>query len=103
MPNTGPGVSCHQEALPGGGSIWTYEAVQPHLPNGGTVTSSTPIDVMSHSVLVVAADGSALDLMEFAELPGDGDDLPLPTTGAPGPSTLAALARSTATAWQAAA
>jgi hypothetical protein len=33
---------------------------------------------MQRSVLVVATDRSALQMMEFAELPGEGDDVALP-------------------------
>jgi hypothetical protein len=102
IPNGRSGASCRREELPGGGTVWTYDSVQPHLPNGGTVTSSTPTELMQRSELVVATDGSALQVMEFAELPGDGDDVALPATGVLDGSALAALAKAAASAWQAA-
>jgi hypothetical protein len=102
IPNGRSGVSCRRQALPGGGALWTYDAVQPHLPHGGTVTSSTPIELMQRSVLVVATDGSALQVMEFAELPGDGNDVALPVTGVLDGPALSALAQTAAIAWQAA-
>lgn len=99
VPNAGDGTSCTSKALPGGGTLWTYQVVQPHLPNGGTVTSTTPMDLMQRSALLVAADGSALQVMEFAELPGQGDDLALPTTGALEMPAVGKLARAAAAAW----
>jgi hypothetical protein len=100
IPNARSGVSCRREALAGGGTLWTYDSVQPHLPNGGTVTSSTPTELMQRSVLVVAPDGSALQVMEFAELPGDGNDVALPATGVLDGPALAALGQAAAIAWQ---
>jgi hypothetical protein len=99
VPNRAAAARCKSTALPGGGTLWTSEVEQPSLPQVGLVTPSTTKEVMQRNALVVAADGSALEIMEFAELPDDGDDIKLPSQGSLDIPAVTALAENAAAAW----
>jgi hypothetical protein len=49
--------------------------------------------------MVVATEGSVLEVMELAELPLDGDDLQRPSAGTLNGPAVAALAIKAASAW----
>ncbi|MDX6254255.1 MAG: hypothetical protein QOJ11_589 [Frankiales bacterium] len=103
--STGEGtfVDCVHESLPGGGGLWTYsrrESTPGQITNRDSSSTLGPA-VYERDAIVVAEDGSALDLV-FQELGsvGGGSVLPLTGTMPPSSSALGDLALDAAATWQ---
>ena len=70
-----------------------------NLQSSDAAPASSAPDVIERVALLVAGDGSALRVEEFAELPTSGADQPLPASGTLSGAQLSELASSAARAW----
>jgi hypothetical protein len=92
IPERAAASGCTSASLPGGGTLWSWEVTRPK-------GSTSPGDTMQRSALVVAADGSVLEVLQWASGPHAGARIPLPDNHVLDEKSLISLAEQATVTW----